>query len=67
MKIQTVSLDLKHGLGHLLVTKLHEGSSLPPENLKRGVLAALQLLQAHDWLVPTKAEIVALRDDLPPR
>jgi hypothetical protein len=67
VKIQPVNLDLNHGLGHLIVSKLHTGQPFCPEKAKRNFLATLQLLEKHNWVVPTSAEIVALRDHLPPR
>jgi hypothetical protein len=62
VKTQRVSLDLKHGLGHLIVTKLQTGQAFCPEKAKRSFLATLQLLEKHNWVVPTGAEIVASSD-----
>jgi hypothetical protein len=64
VKSQRVNLDLKHGLGHLIVTDLQTDQSFCPEKAKRHFLATLQLLEKNNWVIPTHAEIVALSDPL---
>jgi hypothetical protein len=53
-----LNLNLNRGLGRVLITKLYDDAqSITPD--KRDALVALQLLETHNWVVPTKSEIVA--------
>jgi hypothetical protein len=64
MRSECLDFNVNSGLGRLLVNKLHTGQSVNPKKLKRDFLATLQLLEKHNWMVPTSAEIAASSDPL---